>query len=372
MKRVNRGREGLGVLCVVGAALCFSTNSVVVRTLSDRGFASSVITLYNGLVRLGWAIVLVPCRGWRSNVLCEGHGVRFVQLVAARNLAGVLAFASMFASYCRIPLGETTSLMFTAPIWTSILAHTFLGERITASVLVASLLACGGVVLIASADTDAQPTVTVGAAAGSSNRVRVFGIVSALGASFFLALSIVTTRAIGDRQPAMVASGFAGATLVAISLPVVLVVGADFAPQSVDVWGWLMLVSGASVSFCGHAFLTSALFTLEAGVVNVLATLEVLFSFVWQLALLGMPSHPASIAGAAVIVVCSVSVGLSKMPPRARSAEANSVIAVTVESGPATASLAAASDRCVHHDIPKAPGSCNLKLPLLLTLHNGS
>eukprot|EP00307_Rebecca_sp_RCC1486_P012859 CAMPEP_0119423218 /NCGR_PEP_ID=MMETSP1335-20130426/29789_1 /TAXON_ID=259385 /ORGANISM="Chrysoculter rhomboideus, Strain RCC1486" /LENGTH=157 /DNA_ID=CAMNT_0007448699 /DNA_START=62 /DNA_END=535 /DNA_ORIENTATION=+ len=89
--------------------------------------------------------------------------------------------------------------------------------------------------------------------------------------------------------------------------------GADLAPAEVSDKSWVLMFSGAAVSFFAQTLVIMSLQRLEAGPVNVLATLEIVFSFTWQTTLLGTSSHLTSVLGVLVIVSCAILVSAQKM-----------------------------------------------------------
>jgi drug/metabolite transporter (DMT)-like permease len=66
----------------------------------------------------------------------------------ARNLIHYVAQLGWFFALTLIPLGQVVSIEFTMPIWTAILAASFLGERMTIWKIIAIMLGLLGVVII--------------------------------------------------------------------------------------------------------------------------------------------------------------------------------------------------------------------------------
>ena len=73
----------------------------------------------------------------------------------ARNLIHYSAGLGWFFALTLIPLGQVVSIEFTMPIWTGILAATFLGERITVWKISAIVLGVVGVIVIVCPETGA-------------------------------------------------------------------------------------------------------------------------------------------------------------------------------------------------------------------------
>src|SRR3954449_13060681 len=65
-----------------------------------------------------------------------------------RNLVHYAAQLGWFFALTLIPLGQVVSIEFTMPIWTAILAASFLGERLTFGKIAAVALGVIGVIVI--------------------------------------------------------------------------------------------------------------------------------------------------------------------------------------------------------------------------------
>jgi drug/metabolite transporter (DMT)-like permease len=86
-----------------------------------------------------------------------------------RNLIHYAAQLGWFFALTLIPLGQVVSIEFTMPIWTAILATSFLGERMTAGKILAIVLGVLGVIIIvrpATGDINPGQLIALGAAVG--------------------------------------------------------------------------------------------------------------------------------------------------------------------------------------------------------------
>jgi drug/metabolite transporter (DMT)-like permease len=90
-------------------------------------------------------------------------------LHAARNLIHYAAQLGWFFALTLIPIGQVVAIEFTMPIWTAILAASFLGERMTAWKATAIALGMIGVVVIvrpATGEINPGQLIALGAAVG--------------------------------------------------------------------------------------------------------------------------------------------------------------------------------------------------------------
>jgi drug/metabolite transporter (DMT)-like permease len=198
-----------GVPCVIGAAFSFSVHGASVKIATSSGFSLLQLSLLIGTIRLVCALVILPFqRRWWRNILCTGQSSSFVALVVFRNVIGCAALFLIYNALSRLPLGEGTSLVFTAPIWVTVLAYVCLGEPITRYNVLAALLAVGGVSLIASGQNGADAATAAEVASdliglgetgvpldeSPAHSERQLGIACALLGAVALSLVMVTTR----------------------------------------------------------------------------------------------------------------------------------------------------------------------------------
>jgi len=164
----------------------------------------------------------------------------------ARNLVHYAGQLGWFFALTLIPIGQVVAIEFTMPIWTAILAASFLGERITGWKLSAILLGTVGVVII------------VRPATGEVNPGQLIALAAAVGFGVSMALVKSLTRtesALAIIFWMIVVQGVAGfiPTLYLWSWP------------SAYVWFWV-----AVIGVCGtfsHYCLASAMRYADATVV---------------------------------------------------------------------------------------------------------
>ncbi len=144
-----------------------------------------------------------------------------------RNLVHYGAQLGWFFALTLIPLGQVVSIEFTMPIWTAILAASFLGERMTVWKISAIVLGVVGVIVI------------VRPATGEINQ----GQLIALGAAVGFGISIAMMKSLTRTE----------STLAIIFWMIVIQGAAGFFPSlyvwrwpSAHAWGWLVVIA-----FCG-------------------------------------------------------------------------------------------------------------------------
>jgi drug/metabolite transporter (DMT)-like permease len=163
-----------------------------------------------------------------------------------RNLIHYGAQLGWFFALTLIPLGQVVSIEFTMPIWTAILAASFLGERITVWKISAIVLGVVGVIAIVRPVTgDINP-----------------GQLIALGAAVGFGISVAMMKSLTRTER----------TLAIIFWMLVIQSAAGFFPSlyvwrwpSAYAWGWM-----AVIAFCGtfsHYCMARAMLYADATVV---------------------------------------------------------------------------------------------------------
>jgi drug/metabolite transporter (DMT)-like permease len=164
----------------------------------------------------------------------------------ARNLIHYGAQLGWFFALTLIPIGQVVAIEFTMPIWTAILAATFLGERITVWKIAAIALGVIGVVVI------------VRPAAGEVDPGQLIALAAAVG--FGISIAIVKSLTRTEQTLAIIfwmlavqsAAGFFPALYVWTWPPAY-------------VWGWVVVIA-----FCGtfsHYCMARAMLHADATVV---------------------------------------------------------------------------------------------------------
>lgn len=169
-----------------------------------------------------------------------------LRLHIARNLIHYGAQLGWFFALTLIPIGQVVAIEFTMPIWTALLATSFLGERMTAWKVAAIMLGIVGVVVI------------VRPATGEINPGQLIALAAAVGFGISVALVKLLTRT--------------DSPLTVIFWMLVVQSAAGFFPTlfvwswpSAVVWGWMVVIA-----ICGtfsHYCLTNALRYADATIV---------------------------------------------------------------------------------------------------------
>jgi drug/metabolite transporter (DMT)-like permease len=164
----------------------------------------------------------------------------------ARNLVHYAGQLGWFYALTLIPLGQVVSIEFTMPIWTAILAASFLGERMTVWKILAIALGVVGVIVIVRPDT------------GEVNPGQLIALAAAVGFGISIAMVKSLTRT--------------EKTVAIIFWMMVIQAAAGFIPclyvwmwPTAAAWGWIV-----AIAFCGtfsHYCMARAMLHADATVV---------------------------------------------------------------------------------------------------------
>jgi drug/metabolite transporter (DMT)-like permease len=163
-----------------------------------------------------------------------------------RNLVHYAGQLGWFYALTLIPLAQLVSIEFTMPIWTAVLAASFLGERMTVWKISAIVLGVVGVIVI------------VRPVAGEINPGQLIALAAAVGFGISIAMMKSLTRTEN--------------TVAIIFWMMVIQAAAGFVPclyvwiwPSATAWGWIVVIA-----FCGtfsHYCMARAMLHAEATVV---------------------------------------------------------------------------------------------------------
>jgi drug/metabolite transporter (DMT)-like permease len=169
---------------------------------------------------------------------------------AVRSLAGTASMFCWFTALTLIPLADFTAISFTAPMFLTVLAMVFLGERIHAYRWSALVIGFVGVLITIG------PHLTLG---GSS-----FGVLVALGAAVFSALAMVALRGMsgsGGEHPLAITFYFSVTTVICSALTAV---GGWPMPTAEQ---WFFIVISALFGVFGQLLMTMSYRYAEASTI---------------------------------------------------------------------------------------------------------
>lgn len=141
-RRGLRQNDSLGLLFALGGFSLLSVGDAVIKTIAGAWPGTAV-----ALTRYAMGAGLLGVMLWRS----EGRaGFRLTRWRwhLLRGVGVAMATVGFFSALFVMPLADATSIQFTGPILTALLAAAILGERLRPIGVVALLLAFTGVVIV--------------------------------------------------------------------------------------------------------------------------------------------------------------------------------------------------------------------------------
>lgn len=264
--------RGIGWMLLTG--FCFVGVTGIVRYLgSDMPAIEAAFIRYAaGTVMIAPMLVRTFRAGLDRDV---------TRLFALRGLVHGLGVILWFYAMARIPIAEVTAIGYSSPIYVTVLAAIFLGERMHLRRIAAIVAAFVGVLLI----------LRPGISEISS------GHLAQLGAAPLFAVSYILAKQLSGR-----ADPSAIVAMLSIGCTIVLLPGA-IAQWRQPTWeevGWLTLT--AAIATTGHYTMTRAYRAAPITVTQPVTFLQLVWAALLGIALFGEPVNPFVILGGAVII----------------------------------------------------------------------
>lgn len=267
-----------GIFWMVVTGLCFVAVTALVKSLGQRIPAqeSAFLRYVLGLV------FLLPMVGQLMQVRLTPRLWRLFSLRALFHTGGVVLW---FYAMTRIPIAEVTAMNYLNPVYVTVLAVFFLGERLALRrvlAIVAALL--GAVMILRPGFRELDP-----------------GHFAMLATALFFA---------GSYLLAKILSGEVSAAVVVGLLSVGVTIG--LAPLAIAVWVWptwwelLILLSVALFATAGHYTMTLAFAAAPVTVTQPVTFLQLVWAVVLGAVLFAEPIDPWVIAGGSLILAAVV------------------------------------------------------------------
>jgi len=262
---------------MIGAIVSFTSMAVAGRALAE-GFDTFEIMTYRSLL----GIVIVLGAGYWAGTL---HQItrRSLHLHAIRNISHFTGQNLWFFAITMAPLAQVFALEFTSPLWVTVLAPLFLGERLTRVRVLAALIGFAGILIVT------RPNLAT---------MLNPGLIAAALAAIAFAGSAIFTRIL-TRTETITCILFYLTTMQAVFGLVLAGYDGDIAwPAGID-WVWLTLVGCAGL--LAHFCLTKALSMAPASVVMPLDFARLPIIAMVGMLLYGEPLEVIVLAGAILI-----------------------------------------------------------------------
>jgi drug/metabolite transporter (DMT)-like permease len=277
--------QSRSVVFMVLSAFAFSIMSLLVKLGSAR-LPIGELVLARAVMTAGLSYAMLR----RASI--SPWGTRHRALIV-RGLFGSAALACYYLSLAWLPLADATTLNFTQPIMTALLAWWLLGERIGWAVGLALACGIGGVLLVVHPGTasGAHPGVPVASAAHPA----YYAV--ALAAAVFSSFAYVTVRQLAKTEHPLVIVFYFPLVSMPLAIPWALY---DWVwPSALD---WLLLAGIGISTQVGQVYLTRALAIERAARAMSVGYAQIVFAVMWQLLVFGKQPGLGTLLGASLII----------------------------------------------------------------------
>ncbi|KAI3643991.1 hypothetical protein MP228_010155 [Amoeboaphelidium protococcarum] len=281
-----------GLTMVGVSALLFSVMSLLVKigSINDErfpfGYSSSQLVFARSVVQfvisLIWLLVIKvnpfgpPSQPIKSLKMLY-NSPRFNLFI--RGFSGSIGLAMFYLSITLLPLADATTLFFTGPPMTALLAHLWLGEDYTRLDIISSFICLVGVVLVS------RPSFLFGSHLiddTTASPYRASGVFAALFGACMSAVAYCSVRRVTRLAPGQVHPLVHVFYFGLISTVISIVILIADASNSRTPSGWIdvLLLSAIGISaFFAQFLLNNGLQKAPAGPAVLLRNLDVIFAF---------------------------------------------------------------------------------------------
>lgn len=140
---MGHSKKLIGILCAIGAAVCYGTNPLGALNLYTEGMNTPSVLFYR--FGLAWIIIaLVMC--FRKESLRVDR--REFRTLTALGLLFIGSSLTLYLSFHLMPAGVASTILFTYPVMTAAIMALFFRERIKFTTVLSIVLSLIGVVLL--------------------------------------------------------------------------------------------------------------------------------------------------------------------------------------------------------------------------------
>jgi len=277
-----------GVLWMVLTGLFFVGVTAIVKHMGDAvPAAQSAFLRY--LLGLVFLVPMLPA------MLRARLDRRDLGLFGIRGLVHSLGVILWFFAMTRISLAEVTAMNYLVPVYVTLGAALFLGERLRLRRILAVAAAIVGALIIL------RPGI----------REISPGHIAMLGTAIFFAFSyLIAKRMTGHASPAVVV----GMLSITVTIGLAPFAWAVWAPVTLEQVGWLFLV--AFFATAGHYTMTLAFTAAPIGVTQPVTALQLVWAVALGALAFGEAVDPYVVAGGAVIVSAVIFIALREQAAR--------------------------------------------------------
>ncbi|KAM7370795.1 hypothetical protein PAMP_010316 [Pampus punctatissimus] len=291
---------GLGLFYAFLSTVFFSIIALLVKTI--QGIHAIEIS---GIRCFFQMLFIVPLLIYHKTGFLGPRDKRLYLVL--RGFIGSNAMILLFYAVQQMPLADATVIMFSNPVFTSLLAWIFLKERCTIWDCVFTVFTLSGVILIARPPFLFGEQVH-GIEGNYTNHIK--GTIAAFAGAIGAAFTFVVLRKIG-KSVHYYLSVWYYAVIGFIECIIAISVLGEWKIPSCGRDRWMLMLI-AILGIAGQTFLTKALQIEKAGPVALMRTVDVMLAFIFQLIFFNHAPTWWSLGGALCVVVSTSGVALRK------------------------------------------------------------
>lgn len=286
----------LGIVMALTSGLMFTLDSLIVDLMPDVN--AVVIVVIRSYIQL---IIYCPATLVNGNGLQVASGEKLYLLL--RTFFGFGAFTLSYYGLKNMALGDTMTIVFSAPVFISIFACILLNEPCGTFQVVSLMITISGVVLVA------RPTVIFGPPPQNSAfepGQSLIGAAYSLAACLCVSLAFITIRRLQRTSTFVVIACFSfvsillGTALILVQLYVFnMVVGLPTSLKDIA-----CCIACGLCGVIGQFFMTWSLKIEEAGLVSLVRTFDIVLAFIFQATFLKQRVFTTSILGGFLVFTC--------------------------------------------------------------------
>ncbi len=268
------GRPLTGILWMIATGLCFIAVTAIVKfAAQDLPAAQAAFLRYlTGLVfLLPVARVLLRTRISRADL----------GLFAGRGFLHGIGVMLWFYAMTQIPIAEVTALNYLSPVYVTLGAALFLGERLALRRILAVVVALLGVLVILRPGFREVET----------------GHLAMLGTAILFAGSFLSAKSLSGRHSASMVVAMLSVTVTICLAPFAF---AQWVTPSLTDWGWMFVV--AAFATAGHYTMTRAFAAAPVSVTQPITFLQMVWAVLLGWAVFDEPPDAFVVLGAATII----------------------------------------------------------------------
>jgi drug/metabolite transporter, DME family len=245
------------IAMVLTATTMYGAMGVVIHVLIDSGLAPLQVVYYSA--SLSTVLLVAGLLVFAPHYLRVSRGA-LPELAVVGFLSSGASFILYTLAIDLVGVSLAILLNYTSPVWVTLLAWRFLGERVGRGRLIALLSALAGCVLLVRLYDPAEI------------RIDLLGVLLALSSGLVWASFQVFGKRVLQRHHPFTLAVYSGATASLVLLPL------QSAPLPTELAAgvWPLLAIFVGVSLVGPVLFNTGLRLLEAGVVSMLAISELL------------------------------------------------------------------------------------------------